>query len=437
MISVYSVSLGCPKNRVDTERTLGLLGPVETVETVEEADLVFINTCGFIAPAVEESVRTILDTAALVGEQPEATRPALVVAGCLVGRYGKDTLSPDLPEADLILESSALGDWPGQILALLRRLGKIKKISPPRPDRLLSTGPSYAWLKISEGCRHKCSFCSIPLIRGPLASIPAHVLEEEARLMLDKGVHELIVVAQDITAWGSDFKTPSRLEHLLERLLPLPGLSRLRLMYMYPAGLDDAFLQFLKDAGEPFVPYFDVPVQHAASAVLSAMGRPFAGNPRKALDRLRKYFPEAALRTSIITGFPGETEKDFDELCAFVQEVRFHHLGVFPYYREEGTPAAAMKNQVPDDIKQWRKNTLMALQREISSEIMGQYVGEKLDILVDRVNPEWEGLCEGRAWFQTPEIDGLTYISGPGVKPGALVTAEITENTDYDLVALI
>ena len=425
-----SISLGCPKNRVDTERLLGSLGvKVVPVEDADRADLVFINTCAFIQPAIEESVRTIAQAAADI-EDAGKKRPLLVVAGCLVGRYRRETLAPELPEVDLWLDNNELEDWP----ALLA--GRLGLPTPPPSGRLLSTGPSYAWLKISDGCRHACSFCTIPQIRGKLRSHPKDMLVREARELLDQGVKELVLVAQDLTVWGEDLGERHGLRTLLDGLLPLSGLERLRLLYLYPAGVTRDMLQYLREAGKPFVPYFDVPVQHAHPDVLSRMGRPFARNPREVVDRIRNGFPEAALRTSLIVGFPGETEEQYAELTRFVEEVRFQHLGIFAYRAEEGTPAAAMPEQIDDKIKEWRRDALMEVQAEISAEWLSGFEGERLPILVDAPHPEWPGLHTGRTWFQAPEIDGLTYISGPGVKPGALIEADIVECRDYDLVAL-
>ena len=226
------------------------------------------------------------------------------------------------------------------------------------------------------------------------------------------------------------------LDTLLDGLLPLQGLERLRLMYLYPAGMTHEMLKYLREAGKPFVPYFDVPVQHSHPDVLSRMGRPFARNPREAIDRIRNVFPEAALRTSIMVGFPGETEEHFEHLREFIEEVRFQHLGVFAYRAEEGTPAAAMPDQVEDRVKEWRRDLLMEAQADISAEWLSRFEGDRLSILVDAPHPEWPGLHTGRAWFQAPEIDGMVYISGPGVEPGALVDADIVECRDYDLVAL-
>lgn len=468
MLRIYSISLGCPKNRVDSERALGHLAalhPLSAVSAPQEGDLVFINTCGFIAPAVEESVRAVLGVIRDIADLPEKKRPLLALAGCLVGRYGAEALAPDLPEVDLWLDNRRLEAWGTSLEAALAargqkggtartakgktdggakkaaaaagRIGETAGTEAPRPARLLSTGPSYAWLKISDGCRHACAFCTIPSIRGPLKSSPKEALLREAGQLLATGVKELVVIAQDSTAWGLDLGLKHGLKSLLEALLPLPGLGRLRLMYLYPAGLDDDLLAFLRSAGPPFVPYFDIPLQHAAPGVLKRMGRPFAGKPRQAIERVRRYFPEAALRTSLITGFPGESDEDFAALRRFVAESRFMHLGVFAYQAEEGTAAARMPGQVEDALKAARRDEIMAIQAEISEELMAGQVGARLEVLVDAAHPEWPGLHVGRTWFQAPEVDGVTYVSGPGVAPGAMLEADIVEASVYDLTALV
>ena len=440
MLHIHSISLGCPKNRVDTERALGALAApqnLRTVATPEEADLVFINTCGFIAPAVEESVRVMLEAVRSIQAMPENDRPVLAVAGCLVGRYSPKALAPDLPEVDLLLDNKDMDSWQPRLLDLLRKRGKLKSgTATPLPCRLLSTGPSYAWLKISDGCRHNCAFCTIPGIRGSLRSTPADVLVAESAFLLEQGVKELIVIAQDSTAWGADMGLKHGLASLLEQLLPLQGLERLRLMYLYPAGLSKNLLTFLKEAGDPFVPYFDVPLQHASASILRSMGRPFAGRPQESVERIRSLFPNAALRTSLITGFPGETDDDFDQLRQFVIDSRFMHLGVFAYEAEDGTKAATMKKQVPVEERHRRRDEIMAIQAEISEELLENCVGGRERILVDAEQGEWPGLHIGRTWFQAPDIDGVTYVSGPGVQPGAMVEADIVESSVYDLTAL-
>jgi tRNA-2-methylthio-N6-dimethylallyladenosine synthase/ribosomal protein S12 methylthiotransferase len=454
MIHIYSISLGCPKNRVDTEKALGKIGEIWgglcPVQEMEAADLVFINTCAFIAPAVEESVRVILESIGRLEGLPLDKRPLLAVAGCLVGRFGREELAPDLPEADLLLETGEMPSWPERISAALkvRLRPSLLPASPGMPvfpqnsaqslssPRFLSTGPSYAWLKVSEGCRQACSFCTIPAIRGPLRSTPAGLLRDEAAMLLDQGVREIILVAQNLSSWGSDLPGTHSLPHLLRLLLPLPGLERLRLMYLYPSGLTRDLLLFLKDAGEPLMPYFDIPLQHASQGILSRMGRPFAHDPFAVVERVRNVFPEAALRTSLIVGFPGETEADFEILCRFVRQARFSHLGVFVYQPEEGTSAARMKGRIPARIAGERRRVLLRIQAEISADILSSFVGQRLSILVDRPQGEWPGLYLGRAWFQAPEVDGVTYISGPGIVPGTLVEAEVSEASTYDLVAL-
>ena len=427
MLRIYSQSLGCAKTRVDTERLLGSLGPVLTVDDPLEADLVFLNTCAFIAPAVQESVQTILEMVEDLSELPKARRPFFAVAGCLPGRYGIGDLSSELPEVDLWLHTDDIDTWAEQLCKAL-------KLETPAPGRLLSTGPSYAWLKIGEGCRHNCSFCAIPSIRGKYTSEAPEKLVAEAADIVGRGVKELILVAQDVTAYGTDFGKDPRF--LLEKLLQLDGLERLRLLYLYPGGLNNDLLRFLSEAGKPFVPYFDMPLQHAHPDILRKMGRPFSGNPQEAVDRIRKWFPEAALRTTMMVGFPGETEEHFRTLMDFVEKNRFHHMGVFAYQPEDGTEAAEMDGQLDDEIKEWRKDTLMELQSGISEDILSQYGGQRLDILVDEASEEWPGLCMGRTWFQAPEVDGITYVSGPGVEVGAMVEADITETREYDLIAL-
>lgn len=432
-LTVWSQSLGCPKNRVDSERLLGSLGlPVKSVAHMGRARLVFINTCGFIEPAVRESVQAVL--AAINRLAHCGKKPLLAVAGCMVGRYGAQTLAQELPEVDLWLPTAQLPDWP----RLLARALALPEPLPQTPGRLLSTGPSYAWLKIGEGCRHACAFCTIPAIRGGLKSAGAQSLLAEARDLLAQGVRELVLVAQDVTSWGTDLGLEQErgLCSLLEQLAGLDGLAWLRLLYLYPSGVTPRLLRLIRACGPPLLPYLDIPLQHAHPDVLSRMGRPFAKDPRRVLDTVRDILPEAALRTTFIVGYPGESEAHFESLCRFVEQSRFQHLGVFAYEPEEGTPAAALPDQVPPEIKERRRETLMAIQAGISESLLAARVGQRLPVLVDAPHPEWPGLHQGRVWFQAPEVDGITYVSGPGVAPGALLECDIVENTPYDLTAL-
>ena len=427
MLRIWSLSLGCPKNRVDSERLRGSLGvPVEPVRTMGRAELVFINTCAFIEPAVRESLRAILDAAQRLRRCRR--RPLLAVAGCLVGRYGQQELARELPEVDLWLPTSDLARWP---VLLATALGLPL---PVGNARLLSTGPSYAWLKVAEGCNHACAFCTIPSIRGRLHSMPMPTVVQEARSLLAQGVRELILVAQDLTAWGADLNL--KLGHLLEQLAPLDGLAWLRLLYLYPSGVTEELLRCIKDCGPPLLPYLDIPLQHAHGDVLRRMGRPFVGDPRRVLDKVRSVLADAVLRTTFIVGYPGESEAQFQYLCRFVEESRFQHVGVFAFQAEEGTVAASLPQQIPDAVKEERRAILMELQAEISADLLAQRVGSRMEVLVDASHPEWPGLHCGRVWLQAPEADGMTYVSGPGVVPGRLVECDIVEQTAYDLTAL-
>lgn len=439
-LKVHTISLGCPKNRVDTEYLLGAIpGGVQAVDAPQEAEAVLINTCGFIAPAVEESVAAILEAAGALEEIAAEERPLLVVAGCLVARYGEE-LAKEMPEVGLWLRPGEIAPWRTLLEKRFFRNDKEEGAM-----RLLSTPPGYAYLKIGEGCDHACRYCTIPKLRGRLCSGDDAQLESEARSLLARGVKELILVAQDLTAHGLDRGDPNGLMKLLERLLPLDGLDWLRLMYMYPAGLTDTLLQFLKQAGPPFVPYFDIPFQHAHPAVLERMGRPGQGArsgkgpmvpPESVVERVRGVFPDAVLRTSLIVGYPGETEEEFATLLRFVEKQRLQHVGVFAFHAEEGTVAAKLPEQLPESVKEERRYTLMELQREISAELLEDNVGERMQVLVDAPHDEWPGLHMGRVWSQAPEADGVTWVSGEGVTPGAMVQAEIVEAQEYDLVAL-
>lgn len=429
-LSVWCKSLGCPKNRVDTEKLLGGLGVrITEAEDIRQAQLVFINTCGFINPAVKESIDTILE--AIRDLEDAGRRPLLAVGGCMVGRYGTEELAKELPEVDLWLPTADMLRWPDRIREKLG-LG-----STGSGARVLSGPTSYAWLKISEGCRHHCSFCTIPSIRGPLKSRPMDDIVSEAGSLLDSGVKELVLIAQDLTDYAQD-TDPGRenLAALLRRLAPLDGLFWLRMLYLYPRGITPELLKTIKETGRPILPYFDIPLQHSHPDILKSMGRPFAADPERTCDAIRDVIPDAALRTTLIVGYPGETDAQFQHLCDFVERMRFTQLGVFTFWPEEGSAAAALDGQLPQEVKDERRDEIMSIQRDISAAYMEQQIGKKMDVLVDSVNPEWPGLHNGRVWFQAPEIDGITYVSGPGVAPGAAVNAEIVDNGDYDLTAL-
>ncbi len=448
---VYVVSLGCPKNQVDTERLLGALGPrTSLVERVEEAELALVATCAFIQPAVEESIEAVLDVARDIAESNPAA--VLAVAGCLGQRYGVGELAQELPEVDYWLDPADRGMWPREAMAALaarRRAGESVPHETPlgvlgAPRRVVSPAGS-AFLKVSEGCDHACAFCAIPNIKGRHRSFaPEALVEEAAGLLIPGGGHarELTLVGQDLTAYGRvhGVGKSAGLIALLEKLLPLPGLDWLRCMYLYPAGLDDELLAFFKanaDPRGPLLPYLDIPLQHAHPEVLRRMGRPFAGDPWRVVERVRAAIPDAVIRTTFIVGYPGETESQFQALKSFVEEAALHHVGVFPYWPEEGTRAATLSDQVSEAVKGARAAEIMEAQQAVSQARLEPLEGEMLDVLVEAALPDWPGLHQGRVWLQAPGVDGVTYVSGEGVAPGALVSAEVHEAKVYDLVALV
>ncbi|MFP4587579.1 MAG: 30S ribosomal protein S12 methylthiotransferase RimO [Desulfohalobiaceae bacterium] len=439
-MKTYALSLGCPKNRVDTERMLAVLGKAyQPVQSVQQAQVVLVNTCAFIQSAVEESVQQILSLFQdMEGLNP---RPLLVVTGCLPARYGSE-LEKELPEVDLWLGLFEQEHWLHKLRGLmqergLREPGLENHVCAPELGRVLSTPQGYAYLKLSEGCHRKCSFCLIPSLRGPLVSRPQRDILQEAGLILGQGVSELCLVAQDLTAYGRDLREDFALWDLLSGLAVLPGLRWLRLLYLYPTGLSRDFLLFLRSLAPPVLPYFDLPLQHVQPHLLRRMGRPFSRDPKQILELIKGVFPEASLRTSLIVGFPGESEADFLRLKDFIQEAGFDHLGVFTFYPEHGVQAAELPDQIPEEEKQTRKNELLRVQREISRNRLARHVGQELQIMVDTPHQEWPTLYQGRAWFQAPEADGITYVSGYSLRPGQLVQAQVVESKDYDLVALV
>lgn len=433
MLKTHIISLGCPKNTVDTEHLLASLNfEIQSVSDAIDSDIVFINTCGFVNTAVEESIETILEVVSSVSSLED--KPYIIVAGCLVGRYGEDVLRKDIPEVDLWLSNKSISTWSFSISSLLN-----VKSTKAQQSRIVST-QSYSWLKIAEGCSHSCSFCTIPSIRGGYRSFFKEELLLEARELVGKGIKELVIVAQDVTKWGSDFRqSRETLSTLLKEIGSIPQLHWLRLLYLYPAGVTTELLETLTEI-PTFVPYFDIPMQHVHPEIVEKMGRPFVHNPWRIIERVRSFFPHAALRTSIIVGFPGETEEHFSFLLSFVKEARFAHLGVFTYQAEEGTPSALYPNQIPEEVKEERKARLLEVQQEQSKVYLESFIGSTMDILIDSKSDEWEGLYHGRAWFQAPEFDGITYISGDFSTRnpiGSMEQAMITESLLYDIVAVV
>lgn len=439
---IYFISLGCAKNQVDSEMMLHQLQSRGFSLTREpnEAAVVLINTCSFIESATQESIDTILEAARL---KEEGACQVLVVTGCFPQRYKKELLE-QLPEVDLFLGTESFLTVADQVSGLLagRKTPKMVLKSDPRlrtepQGRLLTTTPGTAFLKIAEGCSNRCAYCTIPSIRGPFRSRDPKVLIQEAKILAGQGVRELILIAQDTTAYGSDLAQPHSMISLLNELLKIDSFQWLRLLYLRPERITPALLGLM--AGEERIcPYLDLPIQHVSDRILKGMNRPYGQKELKRLIRqIRRTLPQAALRTTVMVGFPGEREEDFQALLQFVSETAFDHLGVFRYSPEEGTPAAGYADQVPEEIGQARLDLIMERQKEISLKKNQERVGRVEPVLVSGVSPESDLLIQGRTRFQAPEVDGVVYITDGEPKPGEIINVKIIEAHPYDLVGVV
>ncbi|MBI5543363.1 MAG: 30S ribosomal protein S12 methylthiotransferase RimO [Deltaproteobacteria bacterium] len=433
--SVFLITLGCAKNRVDSEVILGTLVKKgwRLVERPQDAQVIVVNTCSFIHDAKQESVQTILQMAE---HKKAGTCRALVVAGCLPQRYAAELLE-ELPEVDHFVGTGAyvqvadLLDAEDAPRALIPDPDYIHDARTPR----INSMPSYtAYVKISEGCDNKCAFCVIPQIRGAQHSRPAEDVVAEVRKLARDGCVELNLIAQDLTAWGNDLPGRPRLHTLLRELCKVKGPRWIRLHYAYPRDFPDELIEVI--AGEEkIVKYLDMPLQHVSDKLLRSMRRGRGSAFIKALlGKLRERVPGLVLRTSLIVGLPGETEEDFAALEAFVREQRFERLGVFEFSPEEGTSAAMMEGQVPAKTVARRRRQIMAVQRRINREQNRALVGSRIQVLAEGSSPETEHLLVGRHSGQSPEIDGVTYINDGMARPGEIVTVEVTQAADYDVV---
>jgi ribosomal protein S12 methylthiotransferase len=438
-VTVGLVSLGCPKNLVDGEVMLGRLRERghELVADPENADVLVVNTCAFIDRAKQESIDAILEMAR---EKQEGRARRLVVTGCLAQRYDSE-LRREIPEIDATLGTGQVDDIvravEGRATSLAETSGPPTWVYDHTSPRVLST-PSYmAYVKISEGCDYTCSFCIIPTLRGKHRSRNVEDVVAEVRSLAARGVKEIVLVAQDSTRYGLDLGVRDGLAYLLKRLGRIDGIRWIRTLYAYPATLSDAILDAIASE-EKVVKYVDIPLQHASEAVLKRMKRPTGrGNLLGMVERIRQRVPGAAIRTSFIVGFPGETEGDFDELSAFVGAARFENVGVFTYSDEEGTSSFDLADRVPAGVKEKRRRRLMAQQKKIAAGKNRRRVGERLEVLVEGPHPETEFLLKGRTAGQAPEIDGSVLINDGVAEAGTFVTCEVTEGHPYDLVARI
>lgn len=406
----------------------------------EEADILLVNTCGFIQPAVEEGIEAILALVAIKGKKPGSK---LVVTGCMVQRYGLQ-LAKELPEVDLFLGVDGVPEVAARLADLTSEPEFTLSESAPSYlmdsliPRTLSTPPFRAYLKVTEGCSNRCTYCLIPSLRGPLRSRPIEDLLIEARLLADSGVKELTLVAQDLTAYGMDFGPGrERLLDLLQGLLQETNIPWIRMLYLYPMRVKDALLDFVA-AYPRILPYFDIPLQHISDRILQAMNRPYTRvSVEKLIRDIRARIPGAALRTTFMVGFPGENETDVNQLSDFMDEFKIDHVGIFTYSNEEGCAAAELADQCPEEVKLARKALLMEKQSQLALTSNQQLIGSIQEVLVEGTSRETELLLEGRTRFQAADIDGCVYITSGFCNPGDLVKVRITEAHPYDLVGEI
>jgi ribosomal protein S12 methylthiotransferase len=443
-MTVGFIALGCPKNVVDSERMLAQIAQAGLLVAAEpeRADIVIINTCGFIAPAKEESLDAIRQA---VKAKRKGHVRKVIVAGCLPQREGTELLS-EVQGIDAIVGLEQR-DAIVQIIQDTLASGKPSAYLGPVPcsvadDRTrLRIGPAHsAYLRVSEGCNHRCSFCTIPAIRGPYRSKPSELILDEAQELVSSGAVELNLIGQDTTVYGRDLDMRDGLVSLLAQMQSIPELTWIRILYAYPTGITNALIETIAQSRK-IVHYLDIPIQHASDTILKAMRRPDTNaRLRKLIESLRTAIPDIVLRTTLIVGFPGETEKQFDELVEFVKWAQFDALGVFTFYPEAGTPAAELPDQVPDEVKQARLEELMLTQQEIAFARNKRRIGSKLLCLIDSV--EGRDMARGRYYGQAPDIDSICLVKGrcparrglPKQVPGQFVRTEVTGTQDYDLL---
>ncbi len=431
----YFLTLGCPKNTVDSEVMAGLLmekgySPVSSLDSF--VDVAIINTCGFIEPSKEESIERIFQFVEL---KKQGKIGKLVVVGCLTQRYFKQ-LKEEIPEIDTVGGINHID----KIVELTEKENLTLNFDNPNyiyshnSPRAISTGTAYAYIKIADGCNHKCAFCAIPGIRGKLRSRTIESIKIEAENLIKQGYKELILISQDSTSYGTDLGLKDGLTELLVELDKLNFDGFIRPMYLFPGKISDKLLEVIAES-EKICSYFDIPLQHSSKKVLKAMQRPFDGEEYlKLIERIRKKVPGAFIRTALIVGFPGEENIDFENLKSFVKEAKFNHLGVFTYSHEEGTPAEKFDDDIPFETKQERMREIMEIQKEISYDINSSFIGKELKVIVEGYSKETELLLQGRHMGQAPEIDGVVLINDGDAKVGEIRSVEIEQAMHYDIL---
>jgi len=440
---VAVVTLGCAKNRVDSEVMLGsfMKSGFEIVTSPSEADVILVNTCSFLESSVKESIDAILEVSEF---KTKGRCRQILVAGCLVERYREELLNT-MPEVDRFVsidDISKVGDIAsGQFNSLIERAARPYFLYDDTLPRYLSTKTHTAYVKISEGCNRPCTYCIIPKIRGAMRSRDLDSVVREVSDLGQRGVREINLIAQDLTSYGLDKKGP-KLVDLLRAIDKEKAVEWVRLLYAYPVGTDDELLRAIVDLPS-VVEYLDIPLQHSSEEVLKAMKRPTGQfSARKITEKIRTVAPQIAIRTTFIVGFPGETEKDIDDLESFIKEGHFTNLGVFTYSPEPGTPSHDMAGQIPQKIKEARRARLMLAQREVVQKKLDTFIGQELQTLVEGTHEDTDLLLSGRSRFQAPEIDGTIIINEfaeglEGIKPGQIGTVKVTEVAGYDLVGTL
>ena len=439
-MKLFCVSLGCDKNLVDTEKMLGLLGGTGFTFTDDEmeAEVILVNTCCFIGDAKEESVNTILEMARL---KEEGACRALIVTGCLAQRYKQEILD-EIPEVDAILGTTSYEDVAGIVKQVLEGRGTthltsfhdLGELPDTKAARVVTTGGYYAFLKIAEGCDKRCTYCIIPYLRGPYRSVPMEQLLEEARQLAQGGVKELILVAQETTLYGKDIYGEKSLPKLLHELAQIPGIQWIRIQYCYPEEITDGLIEAIRTE-EKVCHYLDIPIQHASNRILKRMGRrTHREELTERIAKLRREIPDIALRTTMISGFPGETQADHEELMDFVNEMEFERLGVFAYSAEEDTPAYSYPDQVPQEVKEGRRDEIMELQQDIAFGHCEDMVGRVLTVLIEGKVVD-EPVYVGRTYMDAPNVDGLIFVNAEmELMSGDFVRVKVTGAAEYDLI---
>ena len=441
-MKILFISLGCDKNLVDTEMMLGQLSEEGFTFTDDEtqAEVIIVNTCCFINDAKEESINTILEMAEL---KKQGTLKALVVTGCLAQRY-KEEIQTEIPEVDCILGTTAIDQIVEAVKEVidgqnvgLKHVEDINRKPVYGKKRIMTTGGHYAYMKIAEGCDKHCTYCIIPKIRGNFRSIPMEALIEEAKILVEQGVKEIILVAQETTLYGQDLYGRKALPELLDKLNEISGLYWIRILYCYPEEVTDELIDAIK-RNKKVCHYLDIPIQHGSDAVLKRMGRRTNEQQlRDIVGKLRREIPDICLRTTLISGFPGETEEDHEALMHFVDDLEFDRLGVFTYSPEEDTPAALMADQIKEEVKEDRRAEIMELQQEIAYDKADSMVGQKLMVMIEGKVAD-ENAYVGRSYKDAPNVDGYVFVNtSKNLMTGDFAMVTITGSYEYDLIGEI